>query len=148
MTIFSEPMVIRCCQIDLFDKIYMRILTVTISILLLTSCRLTKNNVIGKWADPSGATLTIKSDNSFILYKNSSTVQTQPGRDSSSFLHVGGHWILSARQIYFEFTDTTQHLGSGCRSYSYWRKAGKKTLVRPVTCESPTHRFVTVRKID
>ena len=117
---------------------------------LFSSCSLTKNNVIGKWLVPQTDTLIIKPDYSFLLVKtNPQTSKVQPRGILLTSQILDGHWSINKKKVYFIFDDTTKNLGSSCTSLQYWwRRGSKKKLVMPRTCTSPTHHFVTVKKIE
>lgn len=122
----------------------------TAAIVLLTSCTLTRENVIGKWKEQFGDTLIINSDNTFVLIKSRLNETNKDSlvdvtRASSS---LTGKWNLSNKSVSFKFSDTTMNLGGDCRSYQYWWRFSKKKLVRPWTCKVPTHRFVTITKFE
>lgn len=111
----------------------------------MAGCNLTRNNVIGKWKGNYGDTLIMNKDNSFI-YK---IKPNQENLDDTSKRNLTGQWTLSKKMIDFKFADTTQNFGGGCNYFQYWwLRNSRKTLIRPMTCKSPTNRFVTITKID
>ena len=122
-------------------------LLITIAIFsLATSCRLTRNDVIGKWKGQFDDTLIINEDNSFIFIKDK---YSKANLEDSSKTHLVGQWTLFKKSIYFNFTDTAQNFGGGCKTYQYWWTRGsKKELIRPMTCRSPTHDFKIINKIE
>ena len=122
-------------------------LHITISLLsLMTSCSLTRTNVIGKWKGQFDDTLIINQDNSFLFIKDKFS---KDNLTNTSQTHLVGQWILQKKSIYFIFSDTTQNFGGDCKTYQYWWTRGsKKKLIRPMTCKSPTHHFITITKID
>jgi hypothetical protein len=128
-------------------KIFLQLFSL---ICLLASCRLTRNDVIGKWAVSQNDTLIIKQDNSFLLVKSSRQLNNgQSNNSDSSSLFTSGHWTLYKKAIHFDFSDTTQNFGGGCTTFQYWwTKGSKKKLVRPMTCKSPTHEFRSINKIE
>lgn len=112
----------------------------------MTSCSLTRTDVIGKWKGQFDDTLIINQDNSFVFIKDkfskvnlTDTLQT----------HLVGQWTLQKKSIHFIFSDTTQNFGDNCRTYQFWWTRGsKKKLIRPMTCKSSTHHFIAITKID
>ncbi|HEX6427245.1 MAG TPA: hypothetical protein VF008_06145 [Niastella sp.] len=114
------------------------ILIAFVFIFSLTACRLTRSDVIGKWKEHSGAdTLIIYNDNSFLFIKGNTGMAS------------GGHWILYKKAIHFEFSDSTQSFGDGCKTYTHWwTRSSKRSLVRPDRCNTPTHHFSVITKIN
>jgi len=119
----------------------------TISLLsLMTGCNLTRTNVIGKWKGQFDDTLIINQDNSFVFIKDRFS---KTNLTDSLQTNLVGQWTLQKKSIYFNFSDTTQNFGGDCKTYQYWWTRGsKKKLIRPMTCKSPTHHFMTITKLD
>ncbi len=112
----------------------------------MTSCRLTRNDVIGKWKGQIDDTLIINQDNSFLFIKDKFS---KANLTDSLQTHLIGQWTLQKKSISFKFADTTQNFGGSCRTYQYWwTKGSKSKLIRPMTCKSPTHHFVTITKME
>ena len=123
------------------------LLFMTFSFALLASCRLTRNDVVGRWSD-HGDTLIINNDDSFLFTKYRSKKDSQfHAVDTTLKAILPGRWKLDKKSIHFEFRDTTQNFGAGCTTYQYWKRLSKKKLIRPRTCQSPTHEFWVITKI-
>lgn len=103
-------------------------------------------DVIGKWKGQFDDTIIINQDNSFLFIKDKFS---EDNLTNTSQTHLVGQWTLQKKSIYFIFSDSTQNLGGDCKTYQYWWTRGsKKKLIRPMTCKSPTHQFMTITKID
>jgi hypothetical protein len=113
---------------------------VLITSVSFTACRLTRSDVIGKWeGKPDGSVIIVNGDNSFQFFKSGDT----------SAMAIGGRWALQKNTIHFFFTDSTQGFGGGCNRYSHWwTRSSKRSLIRPNQCNSPTHHFNVITKIN
>jgi hypothetical protein len=124
--------------------LFLTITTVLLS--LMTSCNLTRSNVIGKWKGQFDDTLIINQDNSFVFIKGKFS---KANLHDTSQTYLVGQWTLKKKSIYFNFSDTTQNFGGDCKTYQYWLTRGsKKKLTRPMTCKSQSHHFVTITKMN
>ena len=133
----------------MYHKVAKQFLFILISLALfslMTSCRLTRTDVIGKWKGQFDDTLVINKDNSFLLIEDK---LSKTNLLDCSKTHLVGQWTLFKKSIHFNFADTSQSFGGNCRTYQYWWRLGsKKKLIRPITCKSPTFDFITITKID
>jgi hypothetical protein len=128
---------------------YVSLYSTILALLLLTSCSLTRNDVIGTWKEQFGDTLTIFNDNTFLLTKQTPGKTGQINSVDSSKIVMTGRWTLNKKTIHFQFVDTTQNFGGGCRSYQYWWiRSSKKQLIRPDNCKIPTDHFIAIVKVD
>ena len=106
------------------------------------SCRLTKDNVVGKWKGPHGDTLIINQNNTFALISHT----TGPDILSET---VSGKWELYRKSVHLDFNDSTADLNGNCSTlYYWWTRASRRTLIRPADCKGPTNRFFSYNKIQ
>lgn len=106
------------------------------ALILFCSCRLTRADVIGTWAMPKNDTLYILSNNIFKLMR-------------PNYSEVTGTWTIRKTVLSFNFDDSLQEFAPRCNFYQYIRTKGRKTsLVKPVSCEVPSNRFTSIKKIN
>lgn len=115
--------------------------------ILFASCRLSRTHVIGKW-DDHGDTLVINNDDSFVFIKYISRRDSELHPIDTLKTILTGQWTLDKKSVHFEFTDTMQTFGGDCTTYQYWNRLSKKKLIRPRTCQKPTHELWVINKIE
>lgn len=112
-------------------------------LLFFSSCKLTEASVTGKYAGTglSGMndTLTVYSNKTFTL---------ETIRDSLEKT-ISGSWSINNKCLMLDLGEHNEKLFGSCSSICYWnRLLTRKKLIRPITCNIPTHHFTTYTKFE
>ncbi len=108
----------------------MRTTIITALILFLSSCKLTDESLTGKWVS-NWDTLIVNQNHHFYLTKG----------------YKEGNWSVSKRSLILNFTDGNNGFGNcgGLQKIGFF--SSRKKLVRFSSCTSPSHHFISYKKV-
>jgi hypothetical protein len=122
------------------SRLLKKLLPAGLLIIGMMGCKLTEKNVTGTWVSNFSDTLHVYTDHSFLA------VPRHSSRDSG----ISGEWVISpaSLSLYETGTNQKQRAAVFCGGLSKMGGYYSRTrLVNPWVCNTPSHRFISFRKL-